>query len=742
MKRIKGIPAPAPFIIGLILSILASSFYYYMGEKKLIFIEALDRQIHDAMFRMRGEEKPSGNVVIVDIDEKSLKDLGQWPWPRDLLALLVDRITGSGAVSIGLDMVFPEQDRMSPSFYYKNLFSRMPESIRNNIQVFSDAPEFNFDAKFGASLAASPSCLGYVFTFNKNKTAANFPFPSASIHISPGNITFDDLALIKASGAILNNPDISLSQTEGFINVAPDTGGVIHSVPLLMMMDRIPYPSIALETVRTGLGVPDITIHASGSQIMGKNAILGVSISGRFIPTDNEGRITLNYRGKPGIFQSVSASNIINGTRLSELDKKNVLIGTTAAGLHDMRSTPFSGSTPGVEIQANIADNIISGDPFSHDRLAEIAMTYILVITGGSAMGFILSYSGAIASAAVGIVTLGIIIAGDYYFYFMQKKLVGIVYPVLSIGFIFIVILLFRYFFQDREKKFIYRAFSRYVSPDIVNQLVLHPERLALHGEQRNVTIFFSDIRNFTGISESMKSSDLARLLNSYLTEMSSIIIKHGGLVDKYIGDAIMAIWGAPLEDRHHAANAIRCALDMKKALEQLSEKWRESGLPLVKAGAGINTGDVNAGNFGSELKFQYTVIGDDVNLASRIESLNKNYGTDILVSENTMKAAGDRFFFRYIDKVRVKGKGNAIKIFEPVCEGLPERNIIDEVAAFEAAVHFYINRNFRESAGIIIGLNEKRPGRLYSVYLERIKYFMSEPPPANWDGVHVFSEK
>lgn len=742
MKTLKRLLRPTPLLVGLVLSLLASSYYYYMGGKKFWFISALDKQIYDAMFRVRGDEAPSGEVVIVDIDEKSLKKIGQWPWPRDLMAVLVEKITEAGASSMGFDMVFPEKDRLAPAFYYQTLQERMPGIFKNaKPEILADS-RLNFDARFGEALSKAPSCLGYVFTFSGGQPAGDTPFPSASIRITPRGMGFDDLNLIKASGVILNNSDVSQAGTEGFINVAPDLGGVIHRVPLFITYNNIPYPSMALETVRTGLKLPEIAINVSTQKSNSKNAVLGISLSDRFIPTDNEGSLAINYRGRPGIFPTFSAVDIINGEGLYRLKNKFVFIGTSAAGLHDLRSTPFSGSVPGVEIQANVADNILKGDPFIYDRLAEIALTYLTIIIGGSLMGFLLSYTGPLTSALVGIGAVSIVVVGNFYFYFMQRKLVGMVYPVLVISMMFITITLFKYFFKDREKRFIFRAFSQYVSPGVVNQLMLHPENLSLQGEQRNITVFFSDIRNFTGISETMTSSRLAKLLNLYLTAMSNIILEHNGMVDKYIGDAIMAIWNAPHEDRFHAANAIKSALRMKSSLEGLGGQWKELGFPLITAGIGINTGDINVGNFGSEQRFEYTVIGDEVNLASRLEGLNKNYGTDILVSENSMVASGEGIFFRYIDAVRVKGKEKSIRIFEPLCEGIPPQDLIDEVVAFEAAVYFYKRMDFVEAGRIVKALNEAKPSRLYMVYLERIAGFISEPPPETWDGVHVFSEK
>ncbi|MDH4321521.1 MAG: adenylate/guanylate cyclase domain-containing protein, partial [Desulfobulbaceae bacterium] len=307
---------------------------------------------------------------------------------------------------------------------------------------------------------------------------------------------------------------------------------------------------------------------------------------------------------------------------------------------------------------------------------------------------------------------------------------------------IFMMVTLFNYFFEGREKRFISLAFGHYVSPQVVNKLMAHPENLALSGEEKTLTVLFSDIRGFTSISEQMESSQLALFMNRYLTAMSAVIMEFGGTVDKFIGDAIMAIWGAPLDDDDHAANAVRAALVMMARLRQLDPQWEAEGLPAVNVGIGINTGVMSVGNFGSNERFDYTVLGDAVNLGARLEGSNKEYGTNINISEYTREAIGDRFFCRFIDMVKVKGKHRPVKIYEPLCEGEPDEALRLEVETFEQAISHYHNRDFAAAATIINDLHKKHPAKLYCLYRDRIRNYQENPPPPDWDGSFTFTSK
>lgn len=738
-----------PLISGFLVIILFCTAYYFMPESGNRLIFSLDSQVFSAMFKFRGKEKTSGKVVIVDIDEPSLKALGQWPWSRDILARLVNKIEDSHPLSLGLDMIFPEKDRSSPSNWLDNLekktYTSLIPVIQNLKQNLKQQKNYNFDTLFGDALFRPNTITGFSFTFSaaSGSDKDEVPFVSANINVSPHNVPFSHLNLSEAKGVVLNIPDIDQGESQGFINVFPNAGGIIHKIPLLVSFNSLPYPSLALETARIGLKIKNITIHTSENKIDNKNTIIGISLGNRFIPTDNFGAISVNYRGPLRTFKYCSAIDIINGKYSSLLKNKFVLIGTSASGLSDLRATPFSSAFPGVEINATIIDNIIKQDAFQYDRFTESMIIYLIVILGGAALTVILTFTTPLLCGSAGLAFFSVVLVGNYKFFFMNHKLIGVVYPLVSVTAVFATVIVTSLFFKEKEKKFIENAFAHYLAPSLVSQLLEQPEKLSLEGKEKEVTIFFSDIRNFTTISEKISSEKIAKLLNFYLSAMTDIILDRKGMVDKYIGDAIMAIWGIPLDDPFHAENAMNAGLEMAEALKKMNVEWTAMGFPQISIGMGLNTGIVNVGNFGTSKRFDYTVVGKNVNLASRLESLNKYYGTSFLISQNTKNMAGGKFYSRFVDIVRVKGMDEPVKIFEPVCSGQPSAEIKINDKEFQAAFRMYRKGHFLKSKKMFEQCKIRDKRQINDVFIERINAFIKHPPDKDtWQGIYTFSAK
>ncbi|HEX9715261.1 MAG TPA: adenylate/guanylate cyclase domain-containing protein, partial [Desulfurivibrionaceae bacterium] len=676
---------------------------------------------------------------------QSLRAIGQWPWPRDTVAGMIHNLGAGGARVIGLDIVFAEADRTSPKNFVDELQQLLPMQLQPEAMAELKAKEsLDHDLALGKALAATPSVLGYVFQTQDDglKNQADIPFPSGTTRLAPDNLRYEDISLLRAYRAITNVVAVAQGQSEGFFNVFPDAAGTVRKVPLFMMMDNIPYPSLALEMLRIGSGAQETTIQVSRQGQTHPKDILGVEVGAAFIPTDEKGQLTINFRGPSHIYPYLSAKDILAGKGLDRVRGKYVLIGTSAAGLLDLRATPFSNIYPGVEVHATIIDNILSHDPFTHDIFTEIGITYALLLVGGLGLSALLAYATPLAGGLGGLLLVLATLAGNYFFFFSHSQLVGLSYSLLTILAVFLMVTLFNYFFEGRQKRFISSAFGHYVSPQIVHQLMEHPERLSLQGEQQNLTVLFSDIKDFTTISEKMTSEELGRFMNEYLTAMSRIVLESKGTVDKFIGDAVMAIWGAPLEDDDHAANCVRAAFAMMKKLQTLRADWRKRELPEVDIRIGINTGIMSVGNFGSDQRFDYTVMGDNVNLASRLEGSNKTYGTNITISEYTRAALGERFYCRPLDLVRVKGKELPVRIYEPLCEGEPAPELKKQTEAFAEALGHYAKREFQEAAAIILALNQTTRLRIYDLYLDRIAHFAVNPPPEDWDGSFTFTTK
>ncbi|MCJ7604388.1 MAG: adenylate/guanylate cyclase domain-containing protein, partial [Desulfobulbaceae bacterium] len=700
----------------------------FFGSRKPQILVSFDNRLTDVMFTIRGKTPISSSVVIVDIDDASLASIGQWPWPRNTVAALVSQIHQAGAKVIGFDIVFAEPDRTSPKNHLDGIIDLLTTPVADEEKNALRAnPSLDHDLILGDTLATMPSVLGYVFvTTPQNTLEANVPFPSCTIRLDPPSTPLSSINFIRASNTIVNITDVSQGESEGFFNVFPDPAGTIRKVPLFMALNGVPYPSLALETMRIGLGEQEVTIHISQQVDTAQKGMLGVTVGGKFIPTDDQGQITVNYRGPVKTFAYVPAADILTGRHLDKLKDKYVLIGTSAAGLLDLRATPFANIFPGVEIQATVIDNLLTGDPLTYDLYTEIGMTYALVAGSGILLSALLAYTNPLAGALGGLLCL-LATAGGSYFFFLNNKIIGITYPLLTISTVFLVVTLSNYFFAGREKRFLRDAFGHYVSPDVVSEIIKNPANLSLSGQVRNLTVFFSDIRDFTTISEKMSPTQLGRFMNRYLTAMSAVLLEHGGTVDKYIGDAIMAIWGAPLTDNDHAAKAVRASLASIKRLEELQkEELQKEQREKIAIGIGLNTGEMNVGNFGSTQRFDYTVIGDNVNLASRLEGLTKVYGCRILISESTRDAAGPGFFCRFIDRVRVKGKKLPVNIFEPLCEGEPDAGLHREVTSFQAAITAYQLQDFAAARQIMRSLYEKNNLKLYRLYLERIEVFLS----------------
>lgn len=743
--RLKAFFTLSPFKVGCLVVLAAVLLFYSFGQQKPTLLATLDNRVTDAMFRWRGTMPTAGQVVIIDIDEKSLRTVGQWPWPRDKVARLIRNIGSAEPRVIGLDIVFAESDRTSPKNFLDELQGFLPKQVApDDLAALKQNAALDHDVALGNVFAETPSVLGYVFQTMDDgfKTDAEKPFPTALIRMAPSHFKYENLALRPAYRAIVNVESVAIGESEGFFNVFPDAAGTVRKVPLFMELDGVPYPSLALEMLRIGMGEQLVTIHVSEKVATTRKGILGVTLADRFIPTDDAGEITVNFRGPAYTFPYLSAVDILEGRRLDELRNKYVLIGTSAAGLLDLRATPFSNIYPGVEVHANILDNVIKGDPFSHDFFTELGLTYTLIILGGLFLSALLAYTSALAGGLGGILFIEATVVGNYYLFFKQHELIGVVYPLATVILVFMIVTLFNYFFEGREKRFISKAFGHYVSPQIVEQLTQNPEKLSLKGEQKVLTVLFSDIRGFTSISEKMDSEQLGIFMNEYLTAMSNIIMATKGTVDKFIGDAVMAIWGAPLDDEEHAVHCVRAAFAMIQKLRDLAPQWRDRDLPPIEIGIGINTGLMSVGNFGSEQRFDYTVMGDNVNLASRLEGSNKTYGTNIIISEYTRDVLGDRFFCRFIDMVRVKGKALPVKIYEPICEGEPEPLKKEEVEEFEQAMVFYRIQRFDDAERILTALQAARPARIYQLYLERIALFRQTPPPEEWDGSFTFTFK
>jgi len=628
-------------IIALLLGILTS--YIYISQAP--FFENINSKITDAFFLSRGEIKPSDNVVIVDIDEKSLKELEQWPWSRDKVAQILQNLTDAQVGIIGLDIVFAESDNSSPERVLKKL------GIKN-----VDAPDF--DDILANTLANTPTISGYMFNFQAKTQDAKAP-NIATIVVEKN---YTDNEYIPIANGVIPNIDVlqQNSYSSGFFNTIPDDDGIVRSVPLLVKYESIIYPSLSLEMLRLVYGANKIVVE------YGQSGISSVKLDDQVIPTDRFGRFNLNYYGKSRLFKYLSAVDIYNKNfKKEDIEGKIVLIGTSAGGLLDLRATPFDSVYAGVEVHATAIENILKKSYIKIPDWIEavnILIIWIMIVF----VSVISLYFG----ATLGALFFSLIVSGfvylSYYVFVYEGIVLSVVYPFLSSIVLYLILTTLHYVFEAKQKELIKGKFAKKVSKAVAETLIKQGDKDVFEAKEEEISIFFSDIRGFTSISEKLNNpKKLIEFLNLYMTPMTQIITDAEGTVDKFIGDAIMAYWNAPLKVENHADVALQSAIEQIKELKKVNEKLDKLGFPSINIGIGINTGLAVVGEMGSKGRSDYTIIGDSVNLASRTEGLCKTYKAQILITEFTKAKLKKEYNIEFLDVVKVKGKEKAVKIYK-----------------------------------------------------------------------------
>ncbi|HUC47860.1 MAG TPA: adenylate/guanylate cyclase domain-containing protein [Xanthobacteraceae bacterium] len=680
-------------------------------------------------------------VVIVDIDEDSLKEIGQWPWPRTTVADLVTKITELGALCIGFDIIFAEPDRMSPAVAERS-FRGIDEATRTKL----DSLPSN-DAVLADAIGNSRVVVGQAGSEHAE------PLPRAEQSLQTGfAIRGPDPSgfLVTFPGLLRNVPPIEEAAAgRGSFSIKPETDGIIRRVPMIMKAQGTLVPSLTMEMLR-------IVSHASAILVRANEAgVQAVSIPGLEVPTDHNGQLWVHFN-KHDPARYVSAKDILQGrVPPDRLRGRLVLIGTSATGLLDIKTTPVDPAIPGVEVHAQILESVLTKSILVNPNYAIGAELVLAVLLG---IGVIVA--APMLSPAINVVLGALLIAGligsSFYLFAAHNLLIDFTYPLISSWLIFLVLTFVNYFREQKQRQQIRSAFGFYLSPHMVEQLARSPEKLVLGGEERRMTILFSDVRGFTTISEHYKDDPqgLTRLMNRFLTPLTNAIIERKGTIDKYIGDAIMAFWNAPVDDPEQEANACEAALQMLERAETLNSELKgeaEAGggeyMPL-RIGIGLNTGPCVVGNMGSDFRFNYSVLGDTVNLASRLESRTKDYRLPMVIGSRTAEAAKGRFAVMEVDLILVKGKKQPEAVFtvlgraevehDPRCVELRDLNA-QMLARFRRQDWdgaLALIRRCRKSA------NGFDVAGLYDMYEERIAAYRAQPPGPDWDGVYEAESK
>jgi adenylate cyclase len=719
--------------------------FYQIG-----LVSQLDSIIYDTRLRLTMPGGVDNRIVILDIDEKSLAEIGRWPWGRDRISEMIKKLFDKyGLVLVGFDVVFAEPDSSSGLPVLEGLAKR---EFKDNAQfqgiLGQLRPMLDHDAMFSQTIKGRPVVLGYYFNSAEDaRESGGIPEPV----IPAGSFAGKNIAFTTWKGFGGNLPEFQKNAASaGHFNPLVDFDGVSRRVPMLAEYKGAYYESLSLAMIRTLIALdsgkfPNVIPGYPPDRVISKGytGLEWLEVGPLKIPVDENVSALIPYRGRQGSFKYISLADVMSDRLPVEaLKGKIALVGTSAPGLLDLRSTPVGSVYPGVEIHANLIAGML-------DRSIKQRPPYmlgaevILLLIGGVALALLMPLLSPLRATLVSLLAM-LLITGLNVLVWSGA---GMVLPLassllLTIG-LFILNMAYGYFVESRSKRQFTELFGQYVPPELVDKMAENPEKYSMEGKREDLTVLFSDVRGFTTISESLDPHELSAYINEYLTTMSLVIRNNRGTLDKYIGDAIMAFWGAPVTDPAHHRNGVITAMQMQEKATALNEEFRKRGWPEFKIGVGLNSGVMSVGDMGSKVRKAYTVMGDPVNLGSRLEGITKQYGVGILVGESTKKAVSD-VVFREIDRVRVKGKDEPIAIFEPIgMEGQVDKNTLDEIKLWHQSLKAYRAQDWDQAELQLFNLQRMNPAcSLYKIFSEKIAENRANPPGPGWDGVTKFETK
>jgi adenylate cyclase len=707
------------------------------------FVQQLELFAYDTRLRLFMPRTLDPRVVILDIDEKSLNAEGRWPWSRNKLAVMVKQLFEHYKVRVlGFDVAFAEPDPSSG-------LATLEELARTERK---DDPEYaawlekarltlDYDRLFADEVAKQPVVLGF-FLGGKTDKAGVLPPP-----------TFNEKSLGKpewvfrhhlATGYSGNIAQLQKQATAaGHLYPALDVDGVTRRVPMFMKYGEGFYEALSFAITRTYLGNVPAKIQVRAPSTGNLANVPWVEIGPVRIPLDENMSALVPYRGASGVYRYVSATDVIRGTLpADELRDKIIIVGTSAQGLLDLRATPVREDFPGVEVHANLVSGFLD-QKIMHKPAEILAISVLTILALGVPFAILLPRLSPIIATVAMTLTLLLLVAVNLYVWKAHSLVLNLAAPLTMLLVLYLLNMAWGFFMETRSRRLMSGLFGTYVPKELVDEMSKNPEEYSMRGESREMTVLFSDVRDFTSISEGLSAQGLTDMMNAYLTEMTEVIQHTRGTIDKYIGDAIMAFWGAPLVDAEHASHGLEAALQMQTRIRGLDGEFAKRGWPALNIGVGLNCGTMNVGDMGSKFRRAYTVMGDAVNLGSRLEGLTKEYGVGILVSENVVKAA-QGFVYREVDKVAVKGRTEGVLIYEPLGRvGEVDESLVEEAYLFEKVLGHYRAQRWDEAERLLAELASASPNtKLYKLFRERIFQYRYNPPGAGWNGVWVFKTK
>ena len=741
-------PRIAVTLIPLVFALLHAS-----GALRIGVLQRLDDIIYDARLRATMPQTIDERIVIVDIDEKSLAEIGRWPWGRNKLADLVEELLDKQKVALlGFDVVFAEADESSG-------LKRLKQLAQNEMR---DQPGFaeklgqvqaslDYDAVFAKSIEKRPVVMGYYFTSDRDGRV-NGVLPSSVM--GSESLLGRPIKFTSWNGYGANIETLAkAAPMGGFFNSITEGDGVVRSIPLLAEYKGQYYESLSLAMFRMLVGLPKVEPGFPKEKFLSRSyqglesILLKQDSKVLAIPVDDRVATLVPFRGNGGVqggsFRYISAADVL-AKRLGPnlLKDKIVLLGTTAPGLLDLRVTPVGETYPGVETHANVISGFLDGKVFVKPDYA-IGFEVVILVLSGLTLAFALPLLSAPKAVAASVVIVGALVGLNFWLYLSYGLVLPLASALVMALTAFALNMSYGYFVESKSKRDLANLFGTYVPPELVDEMVKDAGSYSMKATTKELTVMFCDMRGFTQMSESMEPTQLQALLNSVFSRLTDQIRSNRGTIDKYMGDCVMAFWGAPVDTPDHASLAVKTALEMANAIRNLNEEHRAKGIPEIGIGIGLNTGTMCVGDMGSDIRRSYTVIGDSVNLGSRLEGLSKTYGIDIVVSESTRKQAND-FAWQELDKVRVKGKDNAVAIFWPLAPvDRIDADKTSELKTWALALKAYRAQDWDQCDVQLLNLQRLNAKKyLYQLYADRVASMRLLPFDPEWDGATNFQTK
>jgi len=735
-------------LIPLVLALLHAS-----GVMQIGVLQRLDDIIYDARLRATMPRTLDERIVIVDIDEKSLAEVGRFPWGRDKLAQLVDELFDRQKVGLlGFDIVFAEPDESSGLKRLRQLAqAEMKDQPGFNDRLNQMQGALDYDAVFAKSLEKRAVVMGYYLTSDRDgRTAGMLPAPVMQKEALQGR----PIKFTSWNGFGANIEQLTrAAPMGGFFNSITEGDGVVRSIPLIAEYKNAYYESLSMAMFRMLVGLPSVEPGFPQERFLarsyqGLESIL-LKQGGRTlaVPVDDRVATLVPFRGPGGVtggsFRYVSAADLLAKRIAPEtLKDKIILLGTTAPGLLDLRVTPVGETYPGVETHANVISGLLDGKTFVKPDYA-MGFEVVILFLAGVTLAFALPLLSAPRAVALSVGVIGVLVALNFWLYLSYGLVLPLASALVMALVAFALNMSYGYFVESRSKRELANLFGTYVPPELVDEMVKDPDSYSMKATNKDLTVMFCDMRGFTKMSETMEPTQLQELLNAVFSRLTDLIRANRGTIDKYMGDCVMAFWGAPVDLPNHAHLAVKTAMEMANAVRKLNEEHRQKGLPEIGIGIGLNTGNMCVGDMGSDIRRSYTVIGDAVNLGSRLEGLSKAYGVDIVVADSTRKQAPD-FAWQELDKVRVKGKDQAVGISWPLAPlDRIDKAHADELKTWAAVLKAYRAQDWDQADVQLLNLQRMNAKKyLYELYTQRVASMRLLPFDPEWDGATNFETK